>query len=300
MYHTHRMAPPGCNPPASEGRGLHGGATCRLAARLRSGPTPCRQKDVPASPPPGSAPPPWSERPAASSLHTDHVHVWRARLAVSPRLLTDLEKALSDDERCRADRLPSEPHRSHFIAARGLLRVILAGYVADVPQALRFAYSPHGKPALIGRHRDTLRFNMAHSHGLALYAVASTRTVGIDVERIRDDVPSDRIADRFFTPAEVASLRTLPAARRTETFFRYWTRKEAYIKGKGGSLWHVLGGVDVASSPRTGEAIRVGGATDPRMPATWTITDLDAAPGYAAAVAVEGSGVRISCWQWRA
>jgi 4'-phosphopantetheinyl transferase len=51
---------------------------------------------------------------------------------------------------------------------------------------LQFCYSPHGKPALADA--DTtgmLQFNLSHSGGVALYAVACERQIGIDIERLR-------------------------------------------------------------------------------------------------------------------
>ena len=77
---------------------------------------------------------------------------------------------LTADERQRAERYVFEKDRTHFVVARGLLRVLLGRYLRQDPPHLRFIYGPHGKPALA---TDTggvaLRFNVSHSHGLALY-----------------------------------------------------------------------------------------------------------------------------------
>jgi 4'-phosphopantetheinyl transferase len=181
-----------------------------------------------------------------------------------------------------------------------LLRTILGRYLDVAPGTVRFCYGPHGKPALIAEMAEQtgVRFNVAHSHDLALYAVTRGREVGIDVERIRAEVASTEIAQRFFSPAEVAALCALPDELQTEAFFACWTRKEAYIKATGGGLSHPLDGFDVSLTP--GEpVVALRTHADPQEAARWSLRALDPGPGYAAAVAVEATRWNLTCWQWR-
>src|SRR4029078_6585429 len=60
--------------------------------------------------------------------------------------------------------------------------------------------------------------------------------VGVDVEDRTRKGETVQIADRFFSPVEVAALRALPEERQRERFFDYWTLKEAYIKARGMGL----------------------------------------------------------------
>ena len=90
--------------------------------------------------------------------------------------------------------------------------------------------SPGSRP---GFAANDLRFNLSHSHDLAMYAFALARDVGVDIEMIRADAANDRIAENFFSPTEVAMLRALPHERQVEGFFNCWTRKEAYVKARG-------------------------------------------------------------------
>jgi len=206
------------------------------------------------------------------------VHVWRAWLDVSAGLLGQLEASLSPDERERAARFRFVKDRDRFVAARGILRDILARYLGANAAALRFRYEAAGKPALADS--SELRFNASHSHGLALYAVATERDVGIDIELIRPRVAEEKIAERFFRPAEAASLRTLPKEKQAEAFFRIWTRKEAYIKAVGTGLSMPLDSFDPAEVPG------------------WEVRDLDPDPRYRAALAVEGEGWSVREFAW--
>src|SRR5207253_10188751 len=107
------------------------------------------------------------------------------------------------------------------------------------------AYGARGKPALADG--DGLRFNVAHSHGLALVAVARGRELGVDLERVRPLPAAEAIARRFFSARERAVLDALPLRRRLDAFLSLWTRKEAFLKATGGGLgWgRALAAVDV-------------------------------------------------------
>ena len=176
----------------------------------------------------------WQEPPANLALGADEVHVWRASLNQPHLTLQYLNGLLASEERERAARFHFERHRSHFIASRGLLRVILGRYLNLAPERLQFKYSPYGKPFL----RDDcggewLRFNVSHSGELALYAFSRGRELGIDIEEIRTNIEHQQIASHFFSKQEVDALQALPAHLQEEAFFLCWTRKEAYIKGIG-------------------------------------------------------------------
>lgn len=231
-------------------------------------------------------------------LGCDEVHVWRATLDQTPSQIQSFLHNLAADEQARAERFYCERDREHFIVARGVLRAILGGYLNRSPECLSFCYSSHGKPALAGESdRDAIRFSVSHSHGVALYAVTRGREVGIDLERIRFDLAVAEIAERFFSRREVAMLRALPTEVQRQAFFRCWTCKEAYIKARGEGLSLPLDQFDVSLA--TGEPAAVlGTQRDPSEASRWSLQELTPAPGYVAALAVEGHGWRLTCWQW--
>ncbi|MGD0652454.1 MAG: 4'-phosphopantetheinyl transferase superfamily protein, partial [Verrucomicrobiia bacterium] len=194
--------------------------------------------------------PPWRSPPETLVLGCDEVHVWRATLDQTPSQIQSFLHNLAADEQARAERFYFEKDREHFIAARGVLRAILGGYLNRPPECLSFCYNSHGKPALAGESDgDAIRFSVSHSYGVALYAVTRGREVGIDIERIRFDLEVAEIAERFFSRREVAMLRTLPTEVQREAFFRCWTRKEAYIKARGEGLSLPLDQFDVSLAP---------------------------------------------------
>jgi 4'-phosphopantetheinyl transferase len=140
--------------------------------------------------------------------------------------------ALSARERRRAARIPFPERRARFVSGRAGLRAVLARYLGCAPADVEIADGPHGKPFL--PQARALRFNLAHSHGRAVLAVARGRAVGLDLERIRPGVDCGRLMDDFFEPREAAAWRALPAPERRRAFFTAWTRAEAVIKARGG------------------------------------------------------------------
>jgi 4'-phosphopantetheinyl transferase len=241
----------------------------------------------------------WRDPPEAATIDRDEVHVWRAALDWAPSRQQNLHRFLAADEQARAAQFYFEKDRRHFVIARGMLRDILGRYLNRAPESLAFRYGSHGKPALVGRSNECgICFNLSHSRGRALCAVTSGREVGIDIEQVRDEPAVVEIAERFFSPREVAALRALPALEQGPAFFRCWTRKEAYIKARGQGLSIPLDGFDVSLAPGEPAAL-LGVRPDSSEQLRWSLQSLDAGPGFAAALAVEGQGWRLRCWQWK-
>jgi 4'-phosphopantetheinyl transferase len=240
----------------------------------------------------------WSVSPEPLVLGGDEVHVWRANLDSAPSQIQEFLRTLAPEERARAERFRFEKDREHFIAGRGVLRAILGGYLKRTPESMTFSYGPHGKPALADTiEASGMRFSVSHSRGVALYAVTRDREVGIDLELVRSDLEFGEIAERFFSPREVATLLSLPAGMQRKAFFDCWTRKEAYIKARGEGLSLPLDRFDVSFAPGEPAAIlEVQG--DLSEAARWSVQELLPAPDFVAAVAAEGTGWRLCCWQW--
>ena len=243
--------------------------------------------------------PPWVPAPTDLVLSGDDVHVWRVRLDQSEACARRLQPILSADEQARARRFHFERDRKHFLVARGLLRLILSLYLDLEPSQLRFRYGTHGKPSLVTMsHHETVSFNASDSGGLALYAITRGRKVGVDLEQIRTDFSCKQIAEQFFSAREKAMLQGLHTEGAIRTaFFDCWTRKEAYIKARGEGLSLPLDQFDVSLLP--GEpATLLEMRGDPLEASRWSLHDLNPGPGYAAALAVEGHGWRLACWDW--
>jgi 4'-phosphopantetheinyl transferase len=230
-------------------------------------------------------------------LSESHVHVWRVFLNASQEVRDAVVQVLSEEERMRASRFYFERDRHRWIIARGVLRMILARYLQMEPEKLLFVFNQYGKPALAPFYDSKFEFNLSHSDDIALYALTYGRQVGVDVEYMKEDIEYDELARVSFSPDERAVLRSLSGEAKREAFYNCWTRKEAYIKARGMGLSLPLDLFDVSLRP--GEAAGLlASREDPREVNRWSFQNLFPGTDYAGALAVEGSGWQLNCWQW--
>jgi 4'-phosphopantetheinyl transferase len=241
----------------------------------------------------------WSDPPAAVSLVPGDLHVWCAPLDLRPVAVEELLSLLTDDERRRAARFGTERLRDRYVAGRGRLRAILARYLGVEPSELEFQYQDRGKPMLATAWQPAgLHFNLSHSQGLALFAVA-VREVGIDVERVRPVANMARLVQRYFGTDEQDEWNHLPAEVQPAAFFCGWTRKEAWLKAVGSGLSYPLDQVQVSLTPGTpARFLAIQG--DPREAAAWWLDSFEPAAGYVAAVTLCGQPDHIRRWRWEA
>lgn len=228
-------------------------------------------------------------------LEPAHVHLWEIDLDELDGIHQGSNGMLPADELARASRFHFERDRKRFISGRAALRIILSRYAGEPPERLSFGYGRWGKPRL--QDGASVRFNLSHSGGRALLAVAHGRRLGIDVERIRPDLNLEVIARHFFSARENQALLELPPEERADAFFACWTRKEAFIKALGTGLSHPLASFDVSLSAHEPAALL---RTEQGDADNWSMHDVSPANTFRAAVVVEGPVRAISRRRFRA
>lgn len=209
------------------------------------------------------------------------VDVWHVRLS-SPADVS----LLSLDERARADRFRFDRDRDRFIACRSALRIILGGHLAVVPEAIIFAYGPHGKPYL---PESKIKFNVSHSGDEALIAVAIGREVGIDVEQRDRQLSVELLAADYLTDSERVFFNNHPECDRRLAFVRCWTRKEAWSKAVGTGIAQDPERYDVGEFV----ALPVHSCHDPKTDMPWAFIELDFAPEWIGALVVQGMQISV-------
>ena len=223
----------------------------------------------------------WSRPAQELALPEDELHIWLAWLDIEAQERARLSSYLNKDEVSRAERFVFPRDRDHFIVARGRLRELLGKYRHCPPNAVQFKTGRYGKLSLLD-DKNQLRFNLSHSHGLALYGFCMGREIGIDAEKIRPEFAGEGIAERYFSVTEQRELRELPEELRDTAFFLCWTRKEAYIKAHGDGLQIALDSFDMSLKPGEPETLR---SVDSGR---WSMRSFTPAPEFVAAIIVEG------------
>jgi len=255
-------------------------------------------------------------------LPDNEVHVWQVDQIAWENETGSLFELLDSEERERAARFKFLAPRNQFVISRALLRRCLGCYLGIEAREVRFRTTGNGKPELAGntdlhlkdahlkdahlnhphlKHLrvNDLRFNLSHTQGVTVFAVARHRQVGVDVERIRENTNALQLAERFFSRQEVQWLRSQPASDHIPSFFSCWTAKEAYIKAHGQGLSMSLSSFGVLPIiGAAGSKLQLTVYDDPQESLRWSIWQLNLAPTLRAALAVEGENCKVRLGQW--
>ena len=113
------------------------------------------------------------------------------------------------------------------------------------------------------------------------------------MERIEPTFAEAKIAERFFSRNEVATLRSLPISARLHAVFNCWTRKEAYVKARGAGFYIPPESFEVLLAPGEQAAFLSKGESG------WSLEAPTLDPDYVAAIAVEGNDWEFRLWQWQ-
>ncbi|QJD31380.1 4'-phosphopantetheinyl transferase superfamily protein [Methylococcus geothermalis] len=225
--------------------------------------------------------------PLPATLASGQVHVWHCEVGDSRAFR---QEWLSAEEKARADRFSLATPKAQFIAGRTILRAVLGQYLGCDPASLAFSIGEYGKPALRGSHG--LEFNISHSGGRIILALARDTPVGVDIEARRRLASLDTLARRCLAPCEYAELGGLDTDAMTRGFLRLWVRKEALGKASGRGmalgLQHCVSSLEgpprwLEIPPELGPA---GG---------WSLAELPVMEGFEAAVTVHAANARCYC-----
>ncbi|MBH0192633.1 MAG: 4'-phosphopantetheinyl transferase superfamily protein [Nitrospira sp.] len=180
----------------------------------------------------------------------------------------------------------SKLHRDQFVVAHAGLRVILSRYCMGRPQDLAIQRTAKGKPFL--SDDPSIRFNMTHSHGKALVAVAKDREVGIDLEKVRPDVDVMSLARRFLSDRDVVFIENGDPGQLHQRFLQAWVAREAVFKAAGTGMTFPLHGdhIELAGDGTEGHLVLGDGKYDG---AVRPVRFLPLEPGWVGAVAAEGT-----------
>ncbi|MCF8024225.1 MAG: 4'-phosphopantetheinyl transferase superfamily protein [Desulfobacteraceae bacterium] len=206
-------------------------------------------------------------------------HLWWADLDINESLLRQLAGLLSKQEAQRAGRFVLSTPGRNFVAARGMLRLVLASYLEIPPAEVPVAIDARGKPYLKNTgNLKPIDFNLSHSGDMVLIGLTVNRRIGVDIERIRPKKNPEKIAERFFDPKEAREVAQAPENERLRLFLRYWTSKEAYLKATGDGIRR-LKDIRVCTPFKKNDSIEN---------RNWIFKWFSGLPGYEAAAVVEG------------
>lgn len=135
---------------------------------------------------------------------------------------------LNSEEKRRFEKYHFDKDRNRFIIARSLLKIVLAKEIGLEAKEVEIKKGFLQKPFLPSHPRQF--FNITHSGDYILIILGNGK-VGVDVEKIDENQDFSDTIPTIFNQVEMDVLSL--SNNKTKTFYKFWTRKEAFVKATG-------------------------------------------------------------------
>ncbi|MGH2271333.1 4'-phosphopantetheinyl transferase family protein [Anaerohalosphaeraceae bacterium U12dextr] len=191
-------------------------------------------------------------------------------------------EGLTETELNRARQYVRACDRNRFIVRRSLLRRFLSAFLDRPAHAVSIHCTAEGKPALNpARHPSAIQFSLSHSQGIAAFAFAVGRNIGIDIEKNDPQIEPLPLARQYFTTDEASYLEHLEPQAQRLAFYQCWTRKEAYLKAAG---------IRPLNSFDTGlQTNQILDILDPEQNHRWSVQTLDSPADWVGSLVLENT-----------
>lgn len=159
------------------------------------------------------------------------LRLWHRKFAADDTEYQRHWQILAADELTRAAAINNERLHKRYVIVHGLLRTILSETVNEPPKKLNINKTGQGKPYLT--EYPELAFNLSHTEDTMVIAVGKNCRLGVDIETCKPRVNLPALVDKCFAEVEAVWWRKLPETEKNREFYRFWTRKEAFVKATG-------------------------------------------------------------------
>lgn len=229
-------------------------------------------------------------------MNTDTIQIWHGNIDDDTHY-KKYWRVLDAAERVHAEKMKNNLLRNRYVMVHGGLRNILAKILDEPPEKISIKKAEHGKPYLADY--PGLVFNLSHSAAAMVIAVGWNCRLGVDIECCKSRSGMAGLVDKCFAIEEIAYWNSLPESQKISAFYRYWTRKEAFVKATGRGI--ALGLDYCVINPESQTAfLRVPPGYEPAS--AWHALDLVLGPGVYSALVTDKAivGVRLAEVEWTA
>ena len=211
---------------------------------------------------------------------------WRVILdTISNESLDCLYELLDAEEKSRAGAFIKRADRQRYIAAHGVLRILLNKILGK--DSYTISTNAHGKPQVSNL---PIEFNLSHSGNIILLAFSTQIPIGVDVEEVRNIDDIESIVTHYFHPSEVLEIIGCHSKDAHQIFFSSWSKKESICKALGLGLNLPLDSFRVSCLPLVG---RWALGVPEGLPQEWTLVSFSPMEGYFAAIAAPQQGLNV-------
>ena len=170
-------------------------------------------------------------------MKTEIIEVWHGKVSVENACYQAYWRVLDKAEQAKAQQFNHVLLHNRYVVIHGCLRNLLAQQLNQSPEKISIKKAEHGKPYLADY--PELAFNLSHTADRVVIAVGWNCQLGVDIELCKPRVNLSGLVNKCFAEEEVIYWMQLPEAQKNQDFYRFWTRKEAFVKATGQGI--VLG-----------------------------------------------------------
>ena len=195
---------------------------------------------------------------------------------------------LDTHEQTQATKITSDARRKEYVQIHAQLRYKLANIIQQAPDKIVINRTESGKPYL--EEFPQIVFNISHTAELFVIAIAPYCQLGVDVEYCKPRLNIAGLVNKCFSSEERTYWSYLSESERINIFYKYWTRKEAFVKATGHGI--VLGlNQCVIDSANINRFLSIpehcGVVTD------WFVTELNVSKQHYAALVTDQAGLEV-------
>ena len=164
-------------------------------------------------------------------MKVDAVHLWQCDIIGNETDFSTFWDILDHAEQQHADSISQTKRKLSYVETHARLRLLLAQVVSAKPGQLCILKAEHGKPYL--PDYPELAFNLSHTANKLAVAYGYHHDIGVDIETCKPRKNLAGLVEKCFAEEEQHYWRQLPEPEQLQTFYRFWTRKEAFVKAVG-------------------------------------------------------------------
>jgi 4'-phosphopantetheinyl transferase len=223
-------------------------------------------------------------------MNAETIQIWHGNIAADNIHYQNYWRVLDAGEQAHAERIKNDLLHKRFVESHGRLRNVLAQTLNEPPELINIKKTDHGKPYLVDR--PELVFNLSHSESTMVIALAWNCQLGVDIEYCKSRTSLAGLVDKCFADEEIAYWNNLPEDQKVSEFYRFWTRKEAFVKATGRGIGLGLNRC-VINPENQSEFLRV--PADYGQASTWHALNIDLGQGVCSALVTDKkiAGVRL-------
>jgi 4'-phosphopantetheinyl transferase len=166
------------------------------------------------------------------------VHIWLIDTSKNLLALDQYRNFIHQDNFEKYNSINNNKTRIFRLHQHYLLLKTLSMYLNKSEKEILLNFNQFNKPYLnLDVNFDQIFFNTSHSDNYLALAISFDSEIGIDIEKPRENIDFNKIINRFFSEREKFFFSSLKKEHKFETFFQWWTMKEAIVKATGKGLY---------------------------------------------------------------